>query len=424
MEIDCGGVLAESAGAGRSNPGDAFFGYGEADRILERLDSKKQRAAGNLGIAVADVESLPFDLTQLENEGIFLDVDCRGFAALERQIEWKSLGIELPAERKVSLSPPRVGLLPDIYRRKLLRAASRAHAALAHYGFRFTICETVWGTSDFKWVPWSAFESFESEFNAAVTALGEAKTEILENYDEILVTLQAAFAELADDSAKRLASTLETPLDREQFTTAVVGRAMRMVPTPAAIRDAMSIVMKPRIIVLGSEIEAEIAATKSLKLERERLDAEANAQKRRLSDEEEDRRREIEVKERIRVLRVEAAREAAAEAVSPIREGLGQITARVAEAAAEMAEKLQTSDFVPGSLAKRARQMCEWYELMNFTGDKSLEEVLARLRTVAQRGAKLRSREEMQNALGEVLRATSFQSKRLLDDDRLDALEI
>lgn len=424
MEIDCGGVLTESAGAGRSNPGDSFFGYGDTKRILERLDSKKQKAAGNLGIAVADVESLPFDLTQLENEGIFLDVDCRGFAALERQIEWKSLGIELPAERRVSLSPPRVGLLPDIYRRKLLRAASRAHAALAHYGFRFTICETVWGTSDFKWVPWSAFESFESEFNAAVTALGEAKTEILENYDEILVTLQAAFAELADDSAKRLASTLETPLDREQFTTAVVGRAMRMVPTPAAIRDAMSIVMKPRIIVLGSEIEAEIAATKSLKLERERIDAEAATERRRLSEAEEERRREFEIKERIRNLRIEAAREAAAEAVSPIREGLGQITARIAEAAAEMAERLDSAQFVPGSLAKRARQMCEWYELMNFTGDNALEKVLERLREAAEKKAADRTTAEMRDALGAVLRATNRQSQRLLTDDRLSALEI
>lgn len=392
---------------------------------LGRLADKRELAAEYLQAEASAVESLPLDLSQLENEGIFLDVDCRGFAALERQIEWKSLGIELPPERKVSLSPPRVGLLPDGHRRKLLRAASRAHAALTHYGFRFTLCETVWGTSDFKWVPWSAFESFETEFAAAVAALEDAKGEILEGYDDILVTLQTAFAELAEDSAKRLASTLAVPLeDREQFTAAVVGRAMEMVPTPAVIRDGLSIVMKPRIIMLGSEIEAEIAATNALRLERERLDAEATADLRRFSDEENERRREIEVRERIRNLQIEAAREAAADAVSPIREGLGQITARIAEAAAEMAERLDSAQFVPGSLAKRARQMCEWYELMNFTGDKALEKVLARLREASGREAAERTPEEMREVLGAVLRATGRQTERLLDDDRLSALEI
>jgi hypothetical protein len=67
--------------------------------------------------------------------------------------------------------------------------------------------------------------------------------------------------------------------------------------------------------------------------------------------------------------------------------------------------------------------MCEWYRLMNFTGDTSLEDVLSRLQTAAGTEAKHRSRAEMQNALNDILRATSVQSKRLLDEDRLSALE-
>jgi len=89
-----------------------------------------------------------------------------------------------------------------------------------------------------------------------------------------------------------------------------------------------------------------------------------------------------------------------------------------------MANKLQAADFVPGALAKRARQMCEWYRLMNFTRDTSLEEVLERLQSAAGADAKIRSKTEMQVALNDVLRSTSLQSKRLLDDDRLSALEI
>ncbi len=193
--------------------------------------------------------------------------------------------------------------------------------------------------------------------------------------------------------------------------------------------------MKPKVIVLGSEMLAEQQKTKSLNLETARIEAEHQTvrleldtrnriEQLKIHDFEQEQRREREVKERIRQMKIEAAKDAANEAVSPIKEGLDQITAKIFEAAQEMAQKLHAKDFVPGALAKRARQMCEWYRLMNFTGDSSLEEVLERLQRAAGTEAKHRSRTEMQSALNDVLRATSLQSKRLLDEDRFSALEI
>ncbi len=406
-----------------------------AAEILSRLQSKKQTAAVNLGISAAEVETMPFDLSQLETEGIFLNVDCRGFSTLEKQIEWKSLGVELPASGAVRLSPPRAGLLPDNYRRKLMRAASQAHHALNKFSFRFTLCETVWGTSEYKWIPWNAFENFEQEYLRSLETLAAAKAEVLANYDEILLTLRKSFADLAEDSAKRLDATLEIPLNREEFVANVVAHALGMIPTRAHVRDGLAISMKPKVIVLGSEMLAEQQQAKALNLETARLEAEHQSvrleldtqtqiERLKVHDFELEKRREREVKERIRQMKIEAARDAASEAISPIKEGLNQITAKIYEAAQEMAQKLAVADFVPGALAKRARQMCEWYRLMNFTDDKSLEEVLQRLEEAAGGDAKQRSRVEMQSALNDVLRSTSLQSKRLLDEDRLSALEI
>jgi hypothetical protein len=119
--------------------------------ILSRLENKKEKAATNLGVAAEEVETLPFDLSQLETEGIFLNIDTHGFGSLTRQLDWKSLGVKLPENRTVLLSPPRAGLLPNGYRRKLIRGASQAHNALNKYSFRFTLCETVFGTSEYKW---------------------------------------------------------------------------------------------------------------------------------------------------------------------------------------------------------------------------------------------------------------------------------
>ncbi len=402
--------------------------------ILDRLKTKKETAAVNLGISENEVETMPFDLSALETEGIFLNIDARGFSTLERQIEWKSLGVELPLSGAVRLSPPRAGLLPDVYRRKLMRAASIAHQALNKFSFRFTLCESVWGTSEYKWIPWNAFENFEQEYRRACETLSIAKAEVLAKYDDILLTLRKSFAELAEDSAKRLDATGSIPLNREEFIQTVVAHAMGMIPTREMIRDGLTIRAKPKVIVLGSEMIAEQQRARSLSLETVRIEAEhshvrleldtkTRIEQLKIHDFELEQRREREVKERIRQMKIEAALTAANDAISPIKEGLDQITAKIYEAASEMAAKLQTADFVPGALAKRARQMCEWYRLMNFTNDSSLEDVLQRLQEAAGADVRVRSRVEMQSALGDVMRATSLQSKRLLDEDRLSALE-
>jgi hypothetical protein len=220
-----------------------------------------------------------------------------------------------------------------------------------------------------------------------------------------------------------------------EFIEAVVAQALNMVPTPEMIRDGLIITMKPKVIVLGSEMIAERNLARQLSLETARVEAEhasvaleLDSKRRieeiRVEDFALERRREREVKERIREMKIEAARCEAEAAVSPIKEGLAQITAKICDAATEMAERLRDADFVSGALAKRARQMCEWYSLMNFTGDTSLDDVLARLKAVAGRDAKTRTPEEMRTVLNDVLRATTIHSKRLLDEDRLSALEI
>lgn len=433
--------LVPSSPTERQMPSDSAVSLSDssaskmARNIRSRLDDRKQKAAVELGIAVDEVESLPFDLSKLESEGIFMNIDCRGFGSLVRQLEWKTLGVKLPEDAAVRVSPPRAGLLPDVYRNKLMRGAAQAHNALNRYGFRFTLCETVWGTSEYKWIPWTAFEQFEGAYLHACETLAKAKAEVLGKYDEILTILQDSFYRLAEDSADRFQATTDEPFDRAEFINAVAAQAIGMVPTPEMIRDGLTIEMKPKVIVLGSEMAAEQKLTRELRLEAARAEAEtrtieieveakASIERLKVTGFEEDQRREREVKERIRLMKIEAARREAEEAVSPIKEGLAQITARICEAAQEMSERLQDARFVPGSLAKRARQMCEWYSLMNFTGDDSLEDVLTKLREAAGREAKQRSPEEMRNALNDILRATTVQSRKLLDEDRLSALEL
>lgn len=406
-----------------------------ASDVLARLEKRKERASVELGVSADEVETLPFDLSALESEGIFMNIDCRGFGTLVRQLDWNTLGVRLPEKAAVRVSPPRASLLPDIYKNKLLRGAAQAHSALNKFGFRFTLCETVWGTSEYKWIPWTAFEQFEQAYIRACETLASAKAEVLQKYDEIVAVLVDSFRELAEDSADRLQATVTEPFERGEFIEAVVAQALSMVPTREMIRDGLVITMKPKVIVLGSEMLAERKLARDLALQTARINAEQTAIELELDSKRQieqikvdefamDRRREREVKERIRNMKIEAARQEASEALSPIKEGLAQLTTKIYEAASEMSDRLRDADFVPGALAKRARQMCEWYQLMNFTGDTSLSDVLNKLEKAAGREVKQRSTDEMRTALTDLLRLTSVQSKRLLDEDRLSALEL
>jgi hypothetical protein len=407
-----------------------------ASEILSKLEQKKETAAAHLGISAAEVETMPFDLSALEQAGIFLNINATGFSVLSRQLDWQSLGIELPKEQTVHLSPPRTGLLPDDYRKPLQRAASRAHNALDRYSFRFALCETVLGSSEYRWIPFTAYEAFEKEFAAALENLARAKVVVIENYEEILETLRGTFRQLATDSADRLAATVkEEPFDRDEFINRTVVRAMDMVPSLAAIRDGMRIEMRPKVILLGSEMRAEQVKSAKLQLETEQsqkaqteIAIEIQHQKDiaeiKVKTAYEDEKREQELKERIRQIKIEAVKKEMEATVSPLKEGLDQLNSTIYEAAKEMAERLNDSKFVAGGTAKKAREMYRWFKLMNFTGDAEVETVLAELNKIASRDAKTRTAAEMKEAVDAVIIATSKRARKLLKTEQLDALEL
>jgi hypothetical protein len=47
-------------------------------------NERAERAAGRTGVAGTDVERLPFDLSVLADEGLFVNVDASGFGLLDR----------------------------------------------------------------------------------------------------------------------------------------------------------------------------------------------------------------------------------------------------------------------------------------------------------------------------------------------------
>src|SRR5260370_28201327 len=110
------------------------------------VDLRAEQAADRTGQAPTEIERLPFDLSALEQDGIFLNVDARNFGLLDRRLDWQALGISLPRTGDVAFRPPRCGLVPDRYRLPLRRPADRAHAALHKVSYHLRPVETGFPT--------------------------------------------------------------------------------------------------------------------------------------------------------------------------------------------------------------------------------------------------------------------------------------
>ena len=403
-------------------------------------------AAARAGVTGDQVERLPFDLSALDEHGVFINVDARGFGLLDRRLDWTSLGIALPRESAVAFRPPRCGLLPDRYRLPLLRPASRAHAVLQRYSFRFRLTETLFETPAYRWVPWSAFETFDTEFQANLAELEAARTDVLDHYEAVRAEVVETFLRLANDSARRLEATGH--LIPEGFEEAVVRGVLDAFPTPTDLRDRLQLRYRVGVLLLGSEMLSEqrrareerraLAATEAAhRLDRQQeaaqereiqieLWAAEERVRRQLTDEADDRRREQEVKERLRQLKLQAARERIAETMSPLEEGAKQLHAAVYEAATAIQTSLQQNQALRGASAKRARELVRWFGLMNWQSDVELEALLAELEHLASRPTGKRKRDPgpIDDVLSDIIERCYADARELAEPHRMGALEL
>ena len=426
-----------------SNP--ALTGVDMNTGERDTASARAARAAQRAGVDTAQIEQLPFDLSALEDEGLFLNVDAQGFGLLDRRLDWQALGLSLPEQTDIAFRPPRCGLLPDRYRLPLVRPAARAHAALEKYSYRFRLTETLFETPAYRFVPWTAFEAFEHDFQAAQRALDDARQMVLDQYDAVREEVIGTFLQLAADSARRLEATGH-PVPAG-FGDAVVRGVVAAIPAPEALAHKLLLRYRVGVLLLGSEMVAEQRKTReerrrleeteaTFRLEEQReaaqsrlvqqeLWASEERLRRQMAEEEAERQREVAVKERMRQLRLEAARERLQEAMSPLEEGAKQLHAAVYEAAAAIRTSLQKHQALRGASAKRARELARWFKLMNWQGDAQLEALLAELEQLATRptGKTKRDPQPIDQVLGDIV-ALCYEDARSLDPHRMGALEL
>lgn len=414
--------------------------------VLDDVEARAPRVVQQIGVQGTEIERLPFDLSVLSEEGIFLNVDAQGFGLLDRRLDWQALGISLPRNTDVAFRPPRCGLLPDRYRLPLMRPAARTHQALRRYSYRFRLTETLFETVAYRWVPWRAFEAFERDFETARLDLESAKLDILAHYDAVREEVIQTFLQLATDSGRRLQATGQTVPDG--FANAVVQEVLTAMPTREELRNKLVLRYQVGIILLGSEMLAEQRKASEerqqledreveMRLERQRqqarehrlqteLWAEEEMVRQRVRAAEDERRRAAEIKERLRGLKLDAAKERLQEAMSPLEEGAKQLHAAVYETAVAIRTSLEQHEYLPGASAKRARDLSRWFKVMNWQSDEQLETLVTELEGLARKptGKQKRDAVAINHVLGDIIELCYADARDLSQAHRMSALEL
>jgi hypothetical protein len=405
-------------------------------------------AAARTNHHAEEIERLPFDLSALEEEGVFINVDATGFGILDRRLDWQALGVQLPEKTDVAFTPPRCGLLPNRFRRPLLTPVSQAHTALHKYSYQFRLTETLFETPAYRWVPWRAFTEFESAFNRACGNLDDARQQALDQYDQIRDEVIATFGQVSTDSAQRLEAT--GAIVPEDFHDLVIGSVLNAFPTEDELRQKLQLRFQVGVILLGSEMlrEQRLAAEErhqfeqveaESRMERMRVNAaesaiqqqmwaEQESVRLKLVAEEGEHKREAEIKERLRQMKLDAAREKLEETLSPLQEGAAQLRAQIYESAVAMQEALQKHDYLPGATAKKARNLAHWFRLMNFQTDRELEQLLGDLEQLAAKptGKNKRpaSNATVKEVLDDIVELCYRDAHEIGQPNRLAALEL
>jgi hypothetical protein len=411
----------------------------------EVLDPKEQNLHDQ-GIDTTGVTRLSLDLTTIDDQGVFVRIHTAGFKSLDKRLDWKALGIELPKNLSITIRPPYAGLLPDKYRLPLLRSGEQAYDALAHWSLRLSFMETMLGTSSYRWVPFSAWPSFVEEFEQAQANLDAALAAIDDNWPLIESTVVNDFRAVVGDALARARATGGIVAD--DFTDRMIDQLERLLPTPERLRAKLHMRHEVAVLSLASstldEQRAAVEARRKLD-EARRAEAEENRaaweaeqikqaksreevaaiqSKARLEREAEEHKAKIQ--RELDNLKLTEAKRKMDEALSPMKEGLIELHAVVYEAVSTVRDSIGNLGYLKGPSAVRLQRLAEWTRVMNTVfGDTDLAAKIETLERLAQTPVKGEKRDPaaIEEALDSLKNLTAAAYRESMKTHRYGALE-
>jgi hypothetical protein len=406
--------------------------------MSDTVEQTKQQVSQITGFQVDRIGVVRLQLSQLSQEGVLVDLEVGGVTMFTRQADWSDLGINTDDIRATRMTRGKKFLI-DEERVKRVRSWEQT----VRQGFAsYTV--DISGFRPWRYLHYRRYDAFRAWWDKKQAELAEIKADILDHYDEDVLSLESDFRAVAAASWKSITAQgykwaiIEgKPYDDpDEFISEVVSRALAKCPSRERIESQLHADYRVSIPQTPAEYEAQMAQAA---IDRANADVEA-ARVRAKADEEymqasilreqyNHEQRIMRIEEQERQLQIDVMmhaeadhiREQFAQEVSPIEQIFTDVRQQMAEAAIEIQQSIEKNGFVRGKVAQRAAGLVEFFDLIKIQDDYKLRAALLKLHDAVGPVGDARGKDTPLRSAAEVMRALRSISE-LADNAKDDLL--
>ncbi len=392
---------------------------------------RKQTASRFTGIAENRIMGVQLQLDTLRKQGILIDLNITGTGMFTKSASFEEVGFARDSEKDARgewIKPGTKFVIPESPIKRLKSAESRARQVLEKYTRKVT------GFYPFRWMPYTAYETFTASWKSIQAEIYQIKAEIIEHRDEYVDVIAEEYTRVAHSAWASIkaqkykwAIVDGKPMDEYAFTDYIVSKAVALIPDVETIEEKLqadyvtALVYSQEDVALDEARAAEIR--EGIRLNRELSQIEVSAASERARSEawkiqKDQEEREIKI-EAMMAAELEHARTKLSAIASPFEEIFTAMRNEMAESAEKVLENIKKNGFVLGKVAEKGRGLIDMYDLMCTHDDNELRYRLNVLKSqLGQQGTKQndasRDVESIKQTLTEIIELSKNATEDLI----------
>lgn len=339
---------------------------------------QRERAAEEMGLVDAqEIKTINLEMDVIRDQGILIDLDVSGVSMFSRAASWMELGIHDKDARRQRLSKGQKYLIPDRKIKEIRSIESRMRQLVERYSYRIT------GFSPYRWIPFTAYETFRKDWEVLEILFYDWKTEIetgIENYrDELAndysVMARQAWKSIQGQGYGAVIVDGVSYLTEDDFIDRIVSKALENFPTARQVKSNLQADYSTAIVYASfgpDQLDAE-RAVRANQLEQAEFSHEMDLL-------EIDIQSKRDKRDSMKKAELEHARERIQNMTSPFEEVFTALRSRIAADVEKMIGSIQKNGYVRGKIAQQGVGLLELYELMAAHDDHELKDRLQHLR--------------------------------------------
>lgn len=354
--------------------------------------NRKHQVAIITGTDESKIFTVQMQLDILRKQGILIDLNITGTGMFTKSASFDEVGIARDSEKDARyewIKPGTKFVIPEAPVKKLKSVESRMRQLLEKRTRKVT------GFYPYRWLPFTAYETWKEEWTKAVSDFYQVKIEIIANRDEYIDVVADEYTRVAQSAwasikaqGYKWAIINEKRMTQDDFISYIVEKAVALVPTVDEIEDKLhadyvtALVYGQEDAAIDEARAAEIREGIRLNRELSQIEVSLAAEKARaeawnIQAEQMEREAKIEA---MMQAELEHAREKLKTITSPFEEIFTSLRHQFAEDASAILENIRKNGFVRGKVAEKGRGLIDLFDLMCTHDDRELRAKLATLK--------------------------------------------